>query len=221
MFCAQFIARRYGMSSPAAELAVYKSLGGLGVTMFAAVPPLMAVIEPATWSDVEARMLYIGIAILAAGVVLTFYQPKTKKEASGRIAAAAVMCLAFVEPLAFKIEPYVRQSSLPGVAPIAAAFPAAVFLGICGWWIVGSIAWFVRSPLRILRLIEWWRGKIPAQLVFADDPELSGTQPTTNTNGAGQLQPGNGVTLTPAQDPVKTVVVLGITSEESSKKTTG
>ena len=209
------------MSPAAAELAAYKGLGGMGVTLFAAVPPLMAVIEPATWSDVEARMLYIGISIISAGVVLTFYQPRSRREAIGRVFAAAIVCLAFVEPVAFRIEPYVHQTSLPGVAPIAAAFPAAVFLGICGWWAVGACAWCFRSPLRILRLIEWWRGKIPAQSVFADDPTLSGEQLVTSINGAGHGHPGIGVTLTPAQLPTKAVAIVEVKVEESNTNTTG
>lgn len=206
------------MHAPGAELITYKALGMAGVTMFSSIPFLMGVIEPATYQDIEARYVYMIISSLSAAVVLKFYSPKDNREAIARIAAACVMAFAFTEPVAEKIRPYVTATAHPEAAPIAAALPAAVFLGICGWWVMGLTAWFVKSPVRLFKLIDWWRGKIPIQLVFAEDP---GSTLVTKTNGVTQGQPGNSVTLTPSQVPEKQVTVesTSVTVETSTKTT--
>ena len=188
------------MHAPGAELITYKALGMAGVTMFSSIPFLMGVIEPATYQDIEARYVYMIISSLSAAVVLK------------------LMAFAFTEPVAEKIRPYVTATAHPEAAPIAAALPAAVFLGICGWWVMGLTAWFVKSPVRLFKLIDWWRGQIPIQLVFAEDP---GSTLVTKTNGVTQGQPGNSVTLTPSQVPEKQVTVesTSVTVETSTKTT--
>lgn len=202
------------MPSPTVEIVTYKALGAFSVTAFSSVPFLMGVIEPATYADIEARYLYMGISSASAFVVVQFYRPKDKRELFGRLLAAAVMAFAFTEPLAIRLRPYVSQSALPDAAPIAAALPAAVFLGICGWWVVGLIAWFSKSPTRIFRLIDWWRGRTTIQSVFAEDSDAS----VTSTNGGSQGQSAIGVTRTPTQEPSKTVP--SVAASETSTKTT-
>jgi hypothetical protein len=185
--------------------------------MFSSVPFLMGVIEPATYQDIEARYLYMVISSISAAVVLKYYSPKDNKEALARIGAACVMAFAFTEPVAERIRPYVTATAHPEAAPIAAALPAAVFLGICGWWVMGFVAWFSKSPMRIFRVIDWWRGKIPAQSIFIEDP---GSTLVTKTKGVEQGQPGNSVTLTPSQVPEKQVTVESTVTTVESTKTT-
>lgn len=209
------------MATPGAELLTYKLLGAAGVTLFSSVPVLLGMIEPATYQDIEARYLYMAISSASAAVVLRFYQPKDKSEALARIGAACVMAFCFTEPLAEKLRPYVVQTASPMAAPLAAALPAAVFLGICGWWVMGFLAWFSKSPIRVFKLYDWWRGKngVTIQSVFAEDP---GSTLVTKTNGVSQGQPGSSVTLTPSQTPEKQVVVesTSVTVETSTKTTT-
>lgn len=206
------------MATPGAELLTYKALGAAGVTMFSSVPVLLGMIEPATYQDIEARYLYMVISSASAAVVLRFYQPKDKSEALARLVAACLMAFCFTEPLAEELRPYVAQTASPMAAPIAAALPAAMFLGICGWWVMGFIAWFSKSPTRVFKLIDWWRGKVTIQSVFAEDP---GSTLVTKTNGVSQGQPGSSVTLTPSQTPEKQVTVesTSVTVETSTKTT--
>ncbi len=197
--------------APGSEVVIYKPLGALGVTLFAAVPPIMATIEPATWRDIEARLVYLLISTMSAAVVLIFYRPKDKLEVFGRMLGAAVFCFAFVEPIAIKVRPYVMQSATPDSAPLSAAFPAAVLCGICGWWVIGAAAWLAKDPARMFKFIDVIRGKTSAQSVFEE-------QDSTKTNGGGQGQPGIEVTRTPEQIPTK--VETPVVSESPTTKTT-
>lgn len=190
------------MTSPAAEIATYKALGVFGVTAFSSVPFLMGVIEPTTFADIEARGLYCLISAISAIVTLTFFRPKDRRETAGRLLAAVVTSFCFVEPFALKLRPYTAQTAVGDAAPIAAALPAAVFLGICGWWVIGFAAWMVKNPFRILKLVEWWRGKETLQSALAGiaDP---GSALETKTNGGSQEQPGILDTRTPSTNPTQ------------------
>lgn len=205
------------MSSPAAELASYKLLGAFGVTAFAAIPPIMAMIEPATWKDIEARMVYMTISAISAGVVLLYYRPKDNREAVGRMMAAVVFALAFVEPIAVRIRPYVAQTAALDAAPLAAAFPAAVLCGICGWWTIGLAAWLTKNPLRVFKLWGVIRGTEKFQSVLTDE---SGETFSTSTKGGSQGQPGIAETRTPEQTPAKQEQSGGKADADASKKTT-
>lgn len=205
------------MSSPAAELATYKLLGAFGVTAFAAVPPLMAFIEPATWQDIETRSLYMLISAMSAGVVLFFYRPKDNREAVGRMLASVVFALAFVEPIAVRIRPYVTQTASPDAAPLAAAFPAAILCGICGWWAIGLTAWIVKNPLRLFKMWNVIRGTEKLQSLLTDE---SGETFSTSTKGGSQGQPGITETRMPEQTPAKQSQPSGNAEAEESKKTT-
>lgn len=197
--------------APGSEVVIYKPLGALGVTLFAAIPPVMAAIEPATWRDIEARMVYLLISTMSAGVVLIFYRPKDRMEIVGRMLGAAVFCFAFVEPIAVKVRPYVMQSATPDSAPLSAAFPAAVLCGICGWWAIGAAAWFAKNPAKIFKLIDVIRGKTTAQSIFEETD-------STSTKGGSQGQPGIEVTRTPEQTPTK--VETPVVSESPTTNTT-
>lgn len=208
------------MTSPVPELVTYKMLGVFGVTAFGSVPFLMGVIEPATFADVEARILYCIISFLSAAVVLAFFRPKDRRETAGRLLAAVLICFAFVEPFAMKLRPYTSQTAVGDAAPIAAALPAAVFLGICGWWAVGFTAWFVKNPIRLLKVYDWWRGRngVTIQSVFVvDDP---GSALVTKTNGGSQGQPGILETRTPSQNPTQLTTPAGSADGSDKSKAT-
>lgn len=203
----------------AAEALTYKTLGIFGVTSFSSVSFLMGVIEPATFADVEARGIYCGISVISAMVVLAFFRPKDRRETAGRLLAALVMCFCFVEPFAMKLRPYTAQTAVGDAAPITAALPAAVFLGICGWWFIGFAAWFAKNPFRLLKGIGVLTGKVSLQS-FMEGIEDPGSARVTKTNGGSQGQPGIADTLTPAQNPDQTSTPAVSTPASSSSKTT-
>jgi hypothetical protein len=91
------------------------------------------------------------------------------------------------------------QTAHEGSAPLSAAFPAAVLCGICGWWVFGAIAFIIKEPRRIFRLIDVIRGKDKLQSVLEDTEDAD----STNTNGGGHGHPGNTETRTPEQKPEK------------------
>ena len=159
--------------SPATELMMFKTLSAAGVTAFASVPVVFAVIEPMTWADVQARWIYIAISVMSAMVTLSVFQPNNYKELLGRILAAGIASLAFVEPVAKHVRPYLTDISLTDGAPIAAAMPAAVFIGIVAWFGFAFTTWAFRSPKRAFRIIYWW--KSPSwqtfDQIFADDAD--------------------------------------------------
>ena len=207
------------MTSPAAEIATYKTLGVFGVTAFSSVPFLMGMIEPTTFADIEARGLYCGISFVSAVITLTMFRPKDRWETIGRLLAAVIVCFCFVEPFAMKLRPYTAQTASGDAAPIAAALPAAVFLGICGWWVVGLVMWFVKNPLRMLKLIDVIRGKEKLQsvLVGVEDP---GSDRVTKTNGGSQGQPESADNRTPAQNASQVSIPATSTSADPKSKTT-
>jgi len=204
------------MPPPGAELLTYKALGMAGVTLFSSVPVLLGMIEPATYQDIEARYLYMVISSASAAVVLRFYQPKDKSEALARLVAACLMAFCFTEPLAEELRPYVAQTASPMAAPIAAALPAAMFLGICGWWVMGFFAWLVKNPFRLFKLIKVAKGDLSIQSLF-DDP---GSTLVTKTNGGSQGQPGTPDTLTPSQEPKKQDSEPRVLTPDAKTKTT-
>jgi hypothetical protein len=162
------------MPSATTQLMMYKTLSAFGVTTFSSIPVVFAVIEPMTWADVQARWVYLTISVLSAFVTLSVFQPLNAKELAGRILAAAVASLAFVEPVARQIRPYMTDITLQDGAPIAAAMPAAVFIGIVAWFCFGFVVWAVKSPRRAFRIVFWWKSPSWATFnaVFADDVEV-------------------------------------------------
>jgi hypothetical protein len=205
------------MTSPTVELATFKSLSVLGVTITSSFPAVMAVLEPATFADVHTRMFYCGISFFSASIVLFMFRPKDKLEFIGRLLAAVIVCFCFVEPLAEQIKPYFSTVQVNGIEPVNAAFAAAFFFGTCAWWLVGIIVWFIKNPGRLFKLPEWWAGKRTFQSVFIEDP---GSARETRTNGGSQAQPGISDTLTPSQRPTQTPTPSESTSGSDKSKTT-
>lgn len=159
--------------SPSTELMMWKTLSAFGVTAFSATPVLMAVVEPMTWADVQARWVYTGISVVSAMVTLSVFPAKSLKELLGRLGAAAVASLVFVEPVARQIRPYMSDITLPDGIPIVAAAPAACFIGIVAWFGWGFVVWAVKSPRRALRIVYWWKSPswTTFDAIFADDAE--------------------------------------------------
>lgn len=159
------------MPSPTTELMMYKTLSAFGVTAFSSVPVIFAVIEPMTWADIQARQIYVVISVLSAMVTLSVFRPSSFRELLGRLLAAGLASLAFVEPVARQIRPYMSDITLPDGAPIAAAMPAAVFIGIVAWFGWAFVVWAVKSPRRAFRIVYWWKSPSWATFdaIFADD----------------------------------------------------
>lgn len=218
-------------SATASQLAIHKGMNAVGIMAFASIPPLFAVIEPITYSDIVARSAYIIISSLSAFFTLGLFRPKSLVDGLARISMSGILGLAFTEPVAEKIRPYMTDISLKDGAPISAAMPAAIFVGIVGWFFVAFIVWMFKSPLRLVRFWQWWRNKTQANFdaFLAEDLEASkvdmvqilanekrpekiaeilqyfGVAPDTKTKGGGQSQPTTAVTRTPSQNPSQEV----------------
>lgn len=167
--------------SPATELTMFKTLSAFGVTAFSSVPFLFAIIEPMTWGDLQARQVYVGISLISAIVVLTVFRPSDHKELFGRLLAAAVASVGFVEPVAARIRPYMSDITLQDGAPVSAALPAAVFIGIVAWFGFAFIVWAVKSPKRAFRIVYWWKKPTwqTFDAIFNDDMESKLHTPLT------------------------------------------
>lgn len=159
--------------SPSTEIMMWKTLSAFGVTAFSATPVLMAMVEPMTWADVQARWVYTGISVISAMVTLSVFPAINFKELLGRLGAAAICSLVFVEPVARQIRPYMTDITIPDGIPIVAAAPAACFIGIVAWFGWGFIVWAVKSPRRAFRIVYWWKSPTwtTFDAVFADDAE--------------------------------------------------
>jgi len=218
-------------SATAGQLALHKVAAASGITLVASVPTIFAVIEPFTYSDLQARFVYIALSVFAAVATFTLFQPKDWKDGAARLLMACLLSIAFTEPVAEKIRPYMTDITLKDGAPIVAALPASIFVGVIGWFIVAFSVWLVKSPRRIIRFWAWWKNKTQANFdsFLAEDSDMSsvnivqllanekrpekiaeilqyfGVAPDTKTKGGGQSQPTIPVTLTPSQKPTQEV----------------
>lgn len=190
----------------------------VSASLFSALPVVIGAIEPMVFEDVASRLVYVAISAVCACIVLTCSKPKNKNEAMGRIAAGMVAGFVAVEPIAARFEPWMGKQPVPLTTSLAAAFCAATFLGICAWWVFAFVTWIVKSPQRIFRVIDWWRGKGTIQSIFEED---SGDTSVTSTKGVSQGQPAISDTRIPAQYPVNTEHSNGSISSEAKAKTIG
>jgi len=177
----------------------------------------MAVIEPITFADIEARILYCFISGISAMFVLSFYKSKDWKESFWRWTAAVVFCFVFVEPIAIKIRPYIEKNAIQDAVSLSAAGSAAVFIGVTSWFVVGWAVWLLRKPARFFGLLDVVRGKKTIQSFFVEDP---GSAFETRTNGGSQGQPGIAETRTPSQSPTQTSTPAESTDGSAKSKTT-
>jgi len=208
------------------QLAIHNVTHAGGLITVASIPTIFAVIEPFTYSDLQARFVYISLSIGSAFFTFCLFMPKTWKDGLGRLGMAGILGMAFTEPVAEKIRPYLSDITLKDGAPIVAALPAAVFVGVVGWFCVAFLIWLFKSPRRLIRFWQWWGNKTQANFdaFLADDLDMVqilanekrpekiaeilqyfGVAPDIKTKGGGQSQPTIGVTLTPSQKPTQEV----------------
>jgi len=208
-------------SATAGQIALHKVVDASGITLVASVPTIFAVIEPFTYSDLQARFVYIALSVFAAVATFALFPSKNWKDGAARLLMACVLSVAFTEPVAEKIRPYMTDITLKDGAPIVAALPASVFVGVIGWFIVAFFVWVAKSPRRIIRFWAWWKNKtqtnfdlflaedssfVPTNIVqllanekrpekIAEILQYLGIAPDTKMNGGGQSQPVIPVTL--------------------------